>query len=239
MSYKLLTQIAVLTTIVILCINRPVLFDVFVPLKSSSEFSLGTHGIDVSHDQGEVDWQQVAQSGIEFVYLKATDGITYTDPKYFYNLEALQATNLKVGAYHFFEAEDDPQAQLEHFLTHIKGKQLSLTPMVDVELKRGQSATQIKANLKTFLIQLQKQTGCKPLLYSYGSFWQANLGSEFNDYPFWFAQYNKTMQPPKELKNIQIWQYSQKGSVPGINTPVDLDKLVDNQQGLEALKCNY
>ncbi|MBD1581986.1 glycoside hydrolase family 25 protein [Pseudoalteromonas sp. S16_S37] len=239
MSYRLLTQIAVLLIIAILCITRPMLFETFLSAQPTADFTQGTHGIDVSHDQGQVDWQKVAQSGIKFVYLKATDGITYTDPKYFQNLEGVKATNLAVGAYHFFEPEDDPQAQLDNFLNHIEGKSLSLTPMIDVELQRSQSAAQIKARLQQFLTALEQRTGCKPLIYSYGSFWQANIGVEFNDYPFWFAEYNQTMQPPAKLKNIQIWQYSQKGSVPGVDTPVDLDKVLNEQQGLEALKCNY
>ncbi|NOU50461.1 hypothetical protein HG263_07880 [Pseudoalteromonas sp. JBTF-M23] len=239
MSYKLLTQIVVLLVIVILCIKRPMLFETFISAKPLPDFTQGIHGIDVSHDQGKVDWQKVARSGIQFVYLKATDGITYTDPKYFQNLAGVKATHLEVGAYHFFEAEDDPKAQLDNFLRHIKGKSLTLTPMIDVELQRAQSATQIKARLQQFLTALEQQIGCKPLIYSYGSFWQVNIGTEFNHYPFWFAEYNQTMQAPSKLKNIQIWQYSQKGSVPGVDTPVDLDKILDEQQGLEALKCNY
>ncbi|CAH9063954.1 hypothetical protein PSECIP111854_03327 [Pseudoalteromonas sp. CIP111854] len=239
MNYKLLTRLAVLFIIVIICIKRPILFETFLSSSPKTEFTDGIHGIDVSHDQGQVNWHKVAQSGIQFVYLKATDGMTYTDPKYSDNLQGIQATNLAVGAYHFFEAEDDPQKQLAHFLAHIKGKGLTLTPMVDVELLRAQSAAQIKTRLNSFLTELEQQIGCKPLIYSYGSFWQANIGTGFNDYPFWFAQYNKTMQPPEKLKNIKIWQYSERGSVPGIDTPVDLDKVLDTEQGLEALKCNY
>ncbi|WP_105170121.1 glycoside hydrolase family 25 protein [Pseudoalteromonas sp. T1lg23B] len=239
MNNKLVIKLLLLVVIVILCVKRPVLFSSSSWFAVNSELADGVYGIDVSHDQGKVDWQQVADSGVQFVYLKATDGVTYHDPNYFDNLTAIKNTPLPVGAYHFFEAEDNPQQQLDNFLSHIKGKGLTLAPMVDVELTREQSAQQIQSRLHEFLIALEQQLGCKPLIYSNSSFWQANIGPSFNDYPFWFAHYGETMNAPEELKNIQIWQYSQTGTVAGISTLVDLDKVLAGKQALETLKCNY
>ncbi|WP_083330532.1 MULTISPECIES: glycoside hydrolase family 25 protein [Pseudoalteromonas] len=239
MNYKLVIKLLLMVVIVVLCVKRPVLFASVAWLSADNDSVSVVQGIDVSHDQGQVDWQQVAQSGIAFVYLKATDGITYTDPKYFDNLAAIKNTSLAVGAYHFFEAEDAPEQQLNNFLSRIKGKGLTLAPMVDVEITREQSAEQIKSRLHEFLTGLEQQLGCKPLVYSNSSLWQANIGPSFNDYPFWFAHYGDTMNPPEGLENIQIWQYSQTGTVAGINTLVDLDKVLDGKHALEALKCSY
>ncbi|CAM4131249.1 glycoside hydrolase family 25 protein [Pseudoalteromonas byunsanensis] len=239
MNNKLVIKLLVVAAIVILCIKRPVLFPASILQTENRDFSGGVYGIDVSHDQGKVDWQKVASSGIQFVYLKATDGITYHDPKYFDNLAAIKNTSLPVGAYHFFEAEDDPKQQLKNFLSHIKDKGLTLAPMVDVELTREQSAEQIQSRLHEFLSALEQQLGCKPLIYSNSNFWQGYIGTSFNDYPFWFAHYGEKMNAPEELENIQIWQYSQTGTVAGVNTLVDLDKVLDGKQALEALKCSY
>ena len=144
-----------------------------------------------------------------------------------------------MGPYHFFEAEDDPHKQLANFLNTIKKQSLSLTPMVDVELTQDQSAARIKSNLTVFLKQLEQATGCKPIIYSYSSFWQTNIGPGFDSYPFWLADYAKTPTPPVGIKNWQIWQYSQTGKIAGIEHSVDLDVVLGGKHQLDKLQCNY
>ncbi len=197
------------------------------------------HGIDVSHYQGSIDWPAVAAANIDFAYVKATDGITYTDPAFDTNVASAAGTQLKLGAYHFFEADDDPQQQLANFLNAIKGKPLSLVPMVDVEVTDNQPASQIKRRLTQFLQQLEQATGCTPLIYSYRSFWQTNIGPDFNRYPFWLADYAAKPSPPEGVKNWQIWQYSEQGKVAGIEHPVDMDVVLDGAPRLAQLACDY
>lgn len=59
-------------------------------------------GIDVSHHHGEIDWAQVAQSGVAFVSVKASEGGELSDPRFLANVTGARAAGLKVGAYHFF-----------------------------------------------------------------------------------------------------------------------------------------
>ncbi|BDX05510.1 hypothetical protein MACH26_10310 [Planctobacterium marinum] len=196
-------------------------------------------GIDVSHDQGEVNWSQVVGSGIQFVYHKATDGITWRDPMFDKNLQSLSALKVDIGAYHFFEAEDDPQKQAQNFLNTIKGKPLTLAPMVDVETTKNQTSGQIKQRLKTWLEVVQKATGCTPIIYSYKDFWQDNIDPQFNYYPFWLADYSATMDAPEGVENLIIWQYSETGQVPGIRGNVDRDRLLSGESGMTALRCTH
>lgn len=200
------------------------------------------HGIDVSHDQGKVNWTSVAHSEIKFVYLKATDGINYQDPDFNANSYALAQINdsvekIWVGAYHFFEAEDDPEKQAQNFLSSLADHNLTLAPMIDVEITRGVPADDIKKRLKTLLTIIEESTGCKPVLYSYGDFWKANIGEGFNEYPFWLADYDGTMTVPDGLTNLVLWQHSDTGHVEGINGNVDLDIVVDEAR-LKDIKCH-
>jgi len=206
-------------------------------LRHTGEKSNEIHGIDVSHDQGNIDWAQVMTSDVNFVYLKATDGITYTDPRFHGYMSALRDKKLLYGAYHFFEAEDDPEKQADNFLKQISSYPLRLSPMVDVEVTKDQNPQEIKTRLQTFLNKIHTATGCQPVIYSYSSFWQHNIGAEFNQYVFWLADYAKIINPPQGVNNLTIWQYSDKGRVKGISEPVDLDVILTGEEGLNKIRC--
>ncbi|MCW5953083.1 MAG: lysozyme, partial [Propionibacteriaceae bacterium] len=62
-------------------------------------------GVDVSRYQGEIDWPVLAAQGIEFAFIKATEGSSYVDPRFAANLEGASAAGLRAGAYHFFSFE--------------------------------------------------------------------------------------------------------------------------------------
>ena len=63
-------------------------------------------GIDVSRHQGRIEWQKVPIRDISFVYIKATEGATYTDPYFHYNIKGAAEAGFKVGAYHYFRMHE-------------------------------------------------------------------------------------------------------------------------------------
>jgi len=195
------------------------------------------HGIDLSHYQTNVNWKTLSKTPIRFVYLKATDGITYTDPLFHKRAKDLQNYHFESGAYHFFEADDDPQKQAQHFLETISQYPFTLTPMVDVEVTDQQSPETLQKRLKIWLDAVEHATGCRPLIYSYGSFWESNIGSSFNTYPFWLADYQPTPHLPKGMTSWSIWQYTDKGHIDGISGSVDIDVLIKGEETLKALRC--
>lgn len=186
-------------------------------------------GIDISHFDGQVDFNQLQQSGIEFVYLKATQGSEYVDPTYHAHVEKLNSTNILRGAYHFYEPAEDAKAQAIHFLNVVAASNNTLPPMLDVEITQGKSAEAIKKGVQTWLATVEKELGCRPVLYSYADFWRENLGVQFNNYPFWLADYSSKPDVPHDLKNWRLWQYSDKGRVHGIDSHVDLDVMVTQE----------
>lgn len=199
------------------------------------------HGIDISHFQGAVNFNSVAESGIKFVYLKATQGTDFVDPTYQDRISALQQLNsnnkqlkkepLLHGAYHFYQPAQDPVAQAQFFLKQVQNHKHSLPPMLDVEISQGTKPEEIQKGVTAWLAYVQQALNCKPILYSYGDFWTENLGAEFNSFPFWLADYAPHPSVPKGLLNWRLWQYQDKGRVPGIESTVDLDVLLSGEIG--------
>ncbi|HEV8577853.1 MAG TPA: glycoside hydrolase family 25 protein [Thermoanaerobaculia bacterium] len=195
-----------------------------------------TRGLDVSHFQGTVDWNQVVQAGYAFAFIKATDGITYVDPMFATNWSGAKAAGLLRGAYHFFEADDDPQQQAENFLKTVTLESGDLPPVLDVESSSTSSqvstATVID-RVAAWLQAVQQATGRTPILYTDNSYWDSLGTKQFSGYPLWIADYGVASPTlPTGWTSWAFWQFSQSGEIPGIATAVDLNLF---QGGLEDL----
>lgn len=130
--------------------------------------STQAQGIDVSKSQGTVNWPSVVQAGYVFTFIKATDGETYVDPQFESNWTGAKEAGLLRGAYHFFRAEDSPQAQVDFFWQTVGGS-ADLPLVVDVEQTMGVSNSTLIANLNQFLQDLQQLSGQPPMIYTYAS----------------------------------------------------------------------
>ena len=193
-------------------------------------------GIDVSHFQGDVDWQQVARAGMSFAFAKATEGITYTDPRFAANWAGIQAAGLLRGAYHFFEANDDAAAQAQHFLATVQLAAGDLPPVLDVETTAGMSNSQIWSGVSTWLQLVEQETGRQPLLYTAPGFWNAHQPDlALTRYPLWLADYATQPTLPTGWTSWLFWQHSQTGSVAGVTGAVDLDLFSGTVEQLHAL----
>jgi lysozyme len=198
---------------------------------------MSIQGIDVSSHQPSVDWNQVLQAGKLFAFLRATDGLDYTDPRFeTYWSGALEAGMLR-GAYHFYRTNDDPTAQAESFLRVIQLQPGDLPPVVDFEKTTGsESASQILHDLQTWLDVVEKATGRIPVIYTGPDFWSSFGSSGFGRYPLWVAEYG--VQSPRPVMGWPawtFWQYSETGSVPGIPGAVDLDVFQGTLEELRSL----
>jgi lysozyme len=196
-------------------------------LGSSTNSQL--QGVDISHFNGNTDFTLLKQSNISFVYMKATQGTGYVDPTYHDRVKQLKGTNLLNGAYHFYEPEKDPIEQAKHFIQQVKVANHTLPPVLDVEITQNVDADKIKEGVKSWLTYVYDTLKCKPMLYSYGSFWQQNLGKAFNEYPFWLADYAKKPNVPEGLTDWRVWQYTDKGQVSGIEHKVDRNILIKKE----------
>jgi lysozyme len=194
-------------------------------------------GIDVSHLQQTIDWIQVQKAGKAFAFMKATDGITWTDPLFMTNWSGATAAGLLRGAYHFYETNDDPTAQAENFLNAVQLAPGDLPPVVDIEaIKGGTSASQVVKDLQTWLDVVEQATGRVPMIYTDSGFWSSLGTSAFGHYPLWIAEYGvQSPKLPSGWASWDFWQFSESGTVAGISTTVDLDVFYGTLAELEAL----
>jgi lysozyme len=196
-------------------------------------------GLDVSHFQGTVDWPQVAQAGYAFAFIKATDGITFVDPMFAENWAAAKAAGLLRGAYHFFEADDDPQQQAANYLKTVSLGPGDLPPVLDVESSSTSSevpTATIIDSIAAWLQAVAQATGRTPILYTNRTYWDSLGTEQFSGYPLWLAEYGVTSPTlPQGWTNWAFWQFSQSGEISGIATSVDLNLFQGSLQDLQRL----
>jgi lysozyme len=205
--------------------------------QSAQISSSPVQGIDVSERQGTVDWNAVKQAGKVFVFILATDGITWTDPDFATNWSGAKAAGLLRGAYHFYETDDDPTAQAQNFLSAVQLEPGDLPPVVDIErLDSGSTASQTVKDLQTWLDVVEQATGRTPIIYTSHGFWNSLGTSAFGLYPLWIAEYGvQSPTLPAGWARWTFWQFSESGAVAGISGSVDLNVFNGSAAELAAL----
>lgn len=195
----------------------------------SPQSELSYEGIDVSDWQGYIDYSQVKNSGIEVVYIKASQGNNIKDPYFEINYENAKANNLKVGFYHFLTAttEEEAQQQATFFASVISGKQTDCKLALDYEQFNGVDTEQVNQIAMAFIQKLKEITEKQVIIYSdlYNS--ESTFNTELaNQGELWIAYYGNY----RNLENVNArWntfigvQYTDQGNVPGIRGYVDRD----------------
>ncbi len=168
-------------------------------------------GIDVSKHQGYINWAELKKNPkIKFVYIKATEGADYIDPRYQENIRNAKKHGFKVGSYHFLSTKSSAVKQFQNFIKTAKREEQDLLPVIDVEKLKPWSSQQLRDSLKVFADLLEDYYGCKPLIYTSEKFFTSNLGRAFANYPLFIAKYNNSSAPNINYPWI-IWQFSDCG----------------------------
>lgn len=188
-----------------------------------------TEGIDVSHYQGQINWDEVVNgASISYVYLKATEGASYVDNTYLHNLREVKRVGLNVGSYHFYRPNICWKEQLENMTSIVKAESQDLIPIIDIEHRGSVSSKKFIADLQDFINKVTEHYGKKPLLYTYQKFYNKYLIDKFKDYHFMIARYREDSPLLNDGKDYIMWQYTSTGSIPGIEGDVDRSKVMDN-----------
>ena len=196
-------------------------------------------GIDVSKWQGNINWQQVANDGKVFAYVKATEGKTYTDPKFAVNAANGHSAGVVMGVYHFARPDNNTGAEDATNFVNVAGNYMGpgfLPPVLDFEdinrngmtvyLSDIMTSSQLTAWIQEFLTTVQNLTGVNPSVYTSTNY-AGYVNPSLNTYGLWIAKPNTSpTAPPTSLGNWTDWQfkqYSWVGSVSGISGNVDLN----------------
>ena len=192
-------------------------------------------GADISKYQGQVDFHALGQSGLHYVFAKATQGVDYVDPDFQANFEGARAKGLLVGAYHYYMTNDEPEPQFENFIKTVSLTSGDLPPVVDIEALHQGTLPHMAEKLKKFLDLLEGHYGVKPIIYSGLNFSNEYL-QDLGDHPLWLAEYeveNPTL--PNGWQRWTFWQYSQTTTVGGIDGAVDGDRFNGDEAALRAI----
>lgn len=225
-------RIFIIFGIILLCATGLLLLYYQIPAKTIAD-SYVVQGVDVSHYQGEIDWEKMSAQGVRFAYIKATEGSSYTDEFYIRNLQGAQAAGIAAGAYHFFSFDSPGSGQAAHFIETIGDTATDLIPVIDAEYygnkrKDPPEADAVRAELKDLLQILEEHYGCKPMIYSTQPFYQRFLQGYFDEYPLWIRA---VYLPP--MQDWTVWQYTdllQPEGVYGDESRVDGDVVKDLDQ---------
>ncbi len=187
------------------------------------------HGLDMSHYQGDVWWETVAENSnhkLNYVYLKATEGGTRIDQRYLENIEAAQRYGMNVGSYHFYRPAVPQEEQLRNFRMQCRPQDQDLIPMVDIETTGGLSTEALRDSLQKFLVLMTQEYGVKPLVYTYTNFYNKYLSGALDGYLLFIAQYNGHEPELNDGRDIFAWQYTGKGRINGVKGYVDKSRLM-------------
>ena len=181
-------------------------------------------GIDVSNHNGAIDFARVAAGGISFVYVKASEGCSYRDPRFTANVEAAHLAGLTVGAYHFFRKDVPGGEQARNFIEATRPVQLELPMVIDVEdwgNSRFSRHYDVIRNLSDMVRALESHD-YRLMIYTNKNGYHKYLHRHFPKLPLWLCAFT---HPTKlaESYNCIIHQYSHWGSVDGIEGEVDLN----------------
>lgn len=200
------------------------------------------NGIDVSKYQGNVNWEAVAAAGNTFAFARVSYGISSKDAFFAQNWSGMKSAGLMRGAYQFFRASQDPQAQAELMISMLGSLgEGDLPPVIDIENNDGgQSASKVISGVATWIETVESALPDRQvIIYTGTPFWRDTLGNptQFNNQPLWLAQYTNAPTPtlPPAWNVWTFWQYSETGSVNGITGAVDLNRFNGDTSRLQAL----
>lgn len=187
------------------------------------------HGIDISHYQGEIDWEALRNHGmidkcpVRFVMIKATEGANRLDERFEDNFYQAREYGFIRGAYHFWSNYSTAEQQATYFIENVRLEDGDLPPVLDVEHKpKDQTDEEFKKNILTWLDIVERHYGVKPIIYTYHKFKNKYLSDYvFDLYPYWIAHYYvKEVEYDGKWK---FWQHTDLGQLPGIDGYVDFD----------------
>ena len=186
------------------------------------------HGIDISHYQGNIDWDKL-QGGmisgcpLRFVIIKSTEGASRMDENFKSNFHNALEYGFIRGAYHFWSNKSSARQQAYYFLEKVKLEEGDLPPVLDIEhAPKDKSIEEFQRDILTWLHIVEDRYHVKPILYTYYKFKEKYLSAPvFDDYPYWIAHY---YVDKVEYKGAwKFWQHTDVGRLPGIKSYVDFN----------------
>lgn len=183
-------------------------------------------GVDVSHHQGAIDWEELASDDVTFAYIKATEGGDWVDTRFAENWRAAKKTSIRRGAYHFFTLCTPAEVQAANFITTVGTLDNDLPPALDIEhmgpCREGPTMQTPAEDAVIFLDILEDHYGVRPVIYSTREFHDAHLQAMTGE-RFWVRSILR--KPSWRTTDWVIWQFHHRGTRRGVTGPIDLNRI--------------
>lgn len=193
------------------------------------------HGIDASRWNGVIDWTTAKANGVNFGFLKATEGGDLVDPMFDTNWRGARQAGVPIGAYHFWYHCRPAAEQARWFIKHVPKVSGALPPVLDMEwtpfsptCKIRPPAEHIRREAKIFLNMLEAHYGQRPIIYSAPDFFDVNEMWLLGDYNFWLRSVAAHPQDLFGGRHWAFWQYTSTGLVPGMQGRSDINVFAGN-----------
>ncbi|MFI7005263.1 lysozyme [Streptomyces sp. NPDC050145] len=188
-----------------------------------------TKGVDVSSHQGKVAWSTLRTSGVQWAYVKATEGKSYRNPYFASQYNGSYKSGMIRGAYHFATPDTaSGTKQADYFVNHGGGWSKdgrTLPGVLDIEYNPygstcyGKSSGQLVSWIRDFLKQYERRTGRDAVIYTSTSWWKQCTGN-YSGFgatnPLWIARYASSVgQLPAGWQFHTMWQYTATGPTVG------------------------
>jgi lysozyme len=188
------------------------------------------HGIDISRFQAAIDWPTARANGVNFAFIKATEGGDLVDPMFKEHWRGAGAAGVKRGAYHFFYHCRPAAEQARWFIKHAPRVRGELPPVLDMEwtpfsptctIRRDGDV--IREEARIFLDILERRYGQRPLIYTTVDFFEDTELWRLEGVEFWLRSVADHPGQVYEGRAWRFWQYTSTGVVPGIAGKVDIN----------------
>lgn len=190
--------------------------------------------VDVSHHQNDIDWDAYKNTGAKGAIIKVTEGGDFVDDRFAGYRKSLSDRGLKCGLYHFArpngtDMNADATVEANNFLTQVGTLSANEFPVLDFETANKLSPEKLGQWAEKFMSVVAEKTGKTPWFYSYSNMLKKIDCTNLTKYPLWLANYQSCdkQNPPSAAPwtGMVAWQYSEKGSVPGITGNVDTNYM--------------
>lgn len=188
-------------------------------------------GIDLSAHNGKVDFDSIRRSGVDFVFLKASEGVSLQDPRFYSNYVAARRAGLAVGAYHFFRFDCDGRRQAMNLMRVIRSVSIDLPVAIDVEEWSNPAEVPtdiIVARLQAMSDHLEAN-GHPTMFYTNKNGVGRFLRDNFDDRPLWICSFT---DPPLSHRDWLFWQHSHCGRIAGVKGDVDMNTFNGSHRAL-------
>jgi len=179
--------------------------------------------LDISRHQKIIQWDELKKTKIKYVYIHATMGSDYLDPRYKENVRQARRNGFKVGSVHHLTSKSSVTTQFQNFVHNVHREEQDLLPVIDVEEFPKWVAKQLRDSLKVFSDLIEDYYGCSPIIYTTEKIYKNYLGAAFDGSIFWIAKYSQKMP---HVSGMVLWQCSERGRITGVNHPVDINLFV-------------